>query len=168
MWLTIERRSASARSSGGEPWKVQPSWNAAPPAGTSIGTSSSSVSGGIDARTWASQSSGAWKSPPSRACGQWVGPVVGRGKVAAEPRVRPVVRALDVVDRAGVRARVVERHPARRHVGRVEVVEVGGVLVAEQRLARRRLPDEVVLGEPQTRHAGELRAELRVALREDR
>ena len=38
----IARRSASARSLAGLPWKVQPSWNAAPPAGTSIGTSSSS------------------------------------------------------------------------------------------------------------------------------
>jgi len=75
MWLTIARRSPSARSFGGEPWKVQPSWNAAPPAGTSIGTSSSSAPSGIDARACPSQSSGAWNSPPSRACGQWFEPL---------------------------------------------------------------------------------------------
>src|SRR2546421_671247 len=46
MWLTIERRSRSARSFGGLPWKVQPSWKAGPPAGTSMGTSSSSAPGG--------------------------------------------------------------------------------------------------------------------------
>jgi len=46
MWEMIERRSASARSLGGLPWNVQPSWNAAPPAGTSIGTSSSSAPAG--------------------------------------------------------------------------------------------------------------------------
>ena len=46
----------------------------------------------------------------------------------------------------------------------VEELEVRGVLVAEQRLARRRLPDHVVLDQPQAREAGERGAERRVAL----
>jgi hypothetical protein len=70
----IERRSASARSFGGLPWNVQPSWNAAPPAGTSIGTSSSSAPSGALSRTWPSQSSGAWNVPPCPARGQWLEP----------------------------------------------------------------------------------------------
>ena len=128
----IERRSASARSFGGLPWNVQPSWNAAPPAGTSIGTSSSSVAVRAGVAHVAE-------------------PVVGRVERAALAGARPVVGAADVEDRAGVGARVVERHPARRHVLRREELEVGGVLVAQQRLARRRLPDHVVLDQAQAR-----------------
>ena len=48
------------------------------------------------------------------------------------------------------------------------MVEVGGVLVAEQRLAGRRLPDEVVLREAQAGDAGERGAERGVALGQDR
>src|SRR3954467_10292902 len=101
MWLTLERRSRSARSLGGEPWNVQPPWKAAPPAGTSIGTSSSSTPSGMDARPWAGRARGGG--------GGGGEPVGGRVEVAAELRVRPVVRAPDVVDRSGVGARVVER-----------------------------------------------------------
>ena len=43
MWLITDRRSRSARSLAGDPCHVQPSWNAAPPAGTSIGTHSTSA-----------------------------------------------------------------------------------------------------------------------------
>jgi hypothetical protein len=62
MWLMIARRSRSARSLGGDPWNVQPWWNAAPPGGTSIGTHSTSAysSGGATCCAYPVQSSGAW------------------------------------------------------------------------------------------------------------
>ena len=78
-------------------------------------------------------------------------PIVGRVEGAAERGVRPAVRARDVVDRAAVGGRVVERDPTGRHVRRIEPVQVRGVLVAQKRCPRRRLPDRVVLRHPGAR-----------------
>jgi hypothetical protein len=69
-----DRAALGVGAFGGLPWNVQPSWNAAPPAGTSIGTSSSSAPSGSESRTWPSQSSGAWNVPPAPARGQWFEP----------------------------------------------------------------------------------------------
>ena len=87
-------------------------------------------------------------------------PIVGGVETAAHPRMRPPVRPAHVVDRAGVGRRVVEGHPAGGHVGWVQVVQVGRVLVTEQRLARGRLPDRVVLSQAGTRQPGHARGEL--------
>ena len=84
-------------------------------------------------------------------------PVVGRVERAAERRMRPPVRAAHVVDRPGVGRRIVERHPARRHVRRIEMIEVRGVLMTQQRLSRRRLPDRVVLRQAQAGHGRQAR-----------
>src|ERR1700751_2373668 len=81
-------------------------------------------------------------------------PVVGRVEGPARGGVGPPVRTTYVVDRPGVSGRVVERHPAGGHVRRIEMVEVRGVLMAEQGLARRRLPDRVVLRQANTGEAG--------------
>ena len=93
-------------------------------------------------------------------------PVVGRVERVAGRQLTPGVRAARVVDRARVGRGLVERHPARRHVRRLEERHVGRVLVREQRLARRRLPDHVVLQQPHARRAGQLGGEARVALGE--
>ena len=123
-------RSAASRAS------VQPSWNARrPPAPRSAPTRRSAHS-----------------VARPRACSRASRPARGTGRPR---RVRPLVRAPDVVDRAACRPRVVERDPAGRHVLRHEPARVGGVLVGEQRLARRRLPDRVVLQEPHARRPGE-------------
>ncbi len=145
MWLMIARRSASGRSLGGEPWKQRPWWNAAPPGGTSIGTISASTLGRPHL------------VHPAE-------PVLRRVEGVARRQLTPGVRAARVVDGAGVGGRLVERHPAGRHVGRLEERHVGGVLVRQQRLARRRLPDHVVLQQAHARLARELGGEARVAL----
>ena len=93
-------------------------------------------------------------------------PVLGRVERVAGRQLAPEVRAARVVDGAGVGRRLVERHPAGRHVRRLEERHVGRVLVGEQRLARRRLPDHVVLQQPHARLARELGREARVALGE--
>ena len=54
-------------------------------------------------------------------------PVVGGMEAAAQTGVRPPVRAAHVIDRARVGRGVIERHPAGDHVGRIEVIKVGGV-----------------------------------------
>ena len=95
-------------------------------------------------------------------------PVLGRVERAALRCVRPAMRAAHVVDRAGVCGGVVQRHPAGRHVRRIEVIEVGGVLMAQQRAARRRLPDRVVLRDAHPGLRRQPGGELADALREDR
>jgi hypothetical protein len=66
------------------------------------------------------------------------------------------VRAADELERAGVRLRLVERDPARDHLGRDEVVGVRRVLVEADRLRARWLPENVVLEDPDAAVAGEL------------
>ena len=93
-------------------------------------------------------------------------PVLRRVERVARRQRAPGVRAARVVDRAGVGRRLVERHPAGRHVRRLEERHVGRVLMGQQRLARGRLPDHVVLQQPHARLAGELGREAGVALGE--
>jgi hypothetical protein len=69
------------------------------------------------------------------------------------------VRAADELERARVRLRHVERDPARDHLGRDEVVGVRRVLVEPDRLRAGRLPEHVVLEDPDAAVAGELRGE---------
>ena len=94
------------------------------------------------------------------------GPVVRRVELAAHRHVAPQVRSAGVVDRARVGMGLVERHPARRQVRRIEVALVGGVLVGQQRLAAGRLPHRVVDEQPHPRRALQPRGELGVARRE--
>jgi hypothetical protein len=69
------------------------------------------------------------------------------------------VRTTDELEWAGVGLRLVERDPARDHLRRDEVVGIGGVLVEADRLRSRRLPEHVVLEDPNAVVAGELRGE---------
>ena len=93
---------------------------------TTTGTISISASAGFASRTPASQSSGAWNCDRSGG-------------------VRPVVRPAHVGDRSGVGLRLVQRHPARHHLRRHQIVGVGAVLVEADRLRPGRLPEHVVL-----------------------
>ena len=98
-WLMIARRSPSGRVFAGLPWNTQASWNAAPPRGTSTGTSSTSTPAGLT----------------SLEPGE---PVLRGVEASAGWTVRPPVRPAHVIDRAGIAVGVVERHPAGDHVGR--------------------------------------------------
>jgi hypothetical protein len=77
------------------------------------------------------------------------------------------MRAEHELERARVGLGLVERDPARDHLRRHEVVGVRGVLVEPDRLRPRRLPEDVVLEDPDTVVTGELGSEATGPLGED-
>ena len=94
-------------------------------------------------------------------------PVLRRMELRAlRRRLRPEVRAPDVLDRAGVRGRLVQRDPAGQHLRRHEVVGVRRVLMEADRLRPRGLPEDVVLQDPRAAVARELGTEAPRALRQ--
>src|SRR3954470_4814029 len=152
------RRCAVAAVFGPEPWKVLWWWNDAPPARTTTGASSSSASSpaGFARRAGAP---GGVRAPGG-------GEPVGGGVELAAVLLahRPEVRPGDERDRARLGGGVVEGDPARDHLGRVEVVQIGAVLVHPERLHARRLPDAVVLEDADAVVAHELGREAAGAL----